>query len=256
MTVRPMLTVLLLACAVSASAQTRPVSTPRPTPKSLPKGFVSVNGGYQVTANDFDDSAIFRENAEDGNYETDYEVKGGPTFDVAGGLRVWRNLTIGVGASRFSRSTPVVLNGSVPHPFFFSRPRILTGELSNVKREELAVHIQARAVVPVGARLQVMVFGGPSFFQIKQGIVTDFAYQDSYPYDTASFASAETTNAKQSKVGFNGGGDVAFFFTRQLGVGLSGQFAGTEVEVPSADGTTQMIKVGGLQVGGGLRVRF
>jgi hypothetical protein len=252
---------LVLLTAPGSEAQTRP-NPPKPTQtvrRAVPpwwKGFISVNGGFQATSNDFDDGETFRDNGEDGRYSTDYTVKGGPTVDVAGGMRVWRNLAVAAGVTRFSRSTPVILNGTIPHPFFFSRPRSVAGDISNLKREELAVHVQARALVPVNRRMQVMAFGGPSFFSVKQGIVTDFTYSESYPYDTASYASAATTNAKESQVGFNVGGDFAFFFTRQLGVGASAQFSGTEVEVPSADGRTQKLKVGGFQAGGGLRVRF
>ena len=121
---------------------------------------------------------------------------------------------------------------------------------------ETAVHLQARAVVPVGTRLQMMLFGGPSFFQVKQDVVTEIVYADTYPYDTASFGGAQTTAAKESNIGFNVGGDVAFFFTRQLGVGFSTQFSGVNVDVPRVDGGTTPVKAGGLQAGGGLRLRF
>ena len=109
---------------------------------------------------------------------------------------------------------------------------------------------------PVGTRFQVMVFGGPSFFQVKQGVATDFTYTDSYPYDEAQFGNATTTNASVSKVGFNAGGDLAFFFTRNVGVGATMQFSGTSVKLPGALGSTQEVKVGGGQAGVGLRLRF
>src|SRR4030095_12066170 len=106
----------------------------------------------------------------------------------------WKRLGIGVGISQFSVATPASLAGTVPHPFFFCRLRPVSGEASGLKREERAIHVQVRGVLPVGARLQVMVFGGPSFFQVKQGVVTDFTYTDSYPYDDATFRSATTTD--------------------------------------------------------------
>jgi hypothetical protein len=102
----------------------------------------------------------------------------------------------------------------------------------------------------------MMLFGGPSFFQVKQDVVTEIVYADTYPYDTASFGGAQTTAAKESNIGFNVGGDVAFFFTRQLGVGFSTQFSGVNVDVPRVDGGTTPVKAGGLQAGGGLRLRF
>ena len=219
-------------------------------------GFVVVNGGYQLTANDFADGAIRRENAEDGRFDTTYAVKSGPTFDLAGGGILWRQLGIGVGVSRFSVSTPSSVTGTVPHPFFFNQARRVTGDVSGLTREELAIHIQARGVFPVGSHLQVMVFGGPSFFKVKQGVVTDFTVTEQDPFDSATFKSATTTSASASKMGFGGGGDVTFFFARQIGVGGTVQFAGTTVEVPAAGGVTQDVKVGGVKAGGGLRVRF
>jgi hypothetical protein len=220
------------------------------------KIFVAVNGAYQLTANDFSDGATRRENAEDGRLDTTYGVKAGPAIDAAGGARVWRNLGVGVGVTRFTVATPTTLTGTVPHPFFFNRLRPVSGEATGLTREELAIHIQVRGVFPVSPRIQVMVFVGPSFFRVKQGVVTDFTYRDSYPYDEATFGSAVTSAASVSKMGFGGGGDVAFFFTRQVGVGGTLQFAGTTVEVPAVGDAMREIKVGGAKAGGGLRLRF
>ena len=238
--------VFFFAVQPRVSAQTAPVS----------RGFVVVNGGYQLTSNDFSDSAVKRENAEDGRFDTKYAVGRGVAFDVAAGGIVWRRLGVGVGVSRFSVATPASLSATVPHPFFFNQPRSVNGEATGLKREEMAIHIQVRGVLPVGDQLQVMVFGGPSFFQITQGVVTDFSYTDSYPYDAATFSAATTIDASVSKLGFHVGGDVAFFFTKQVGIGATVQFAGASVLLPTADGATQSVKVGGGRVGGGLRFRF
>lgn len=221
----------------------------------LGRGFIVVNGGYQMSSHDFEKTATLRANVEDGSFTTDYEVKGGPTFDVAGGATLWRLLAVGVGVTRFSRSTPSTLSGLVPHPFFFNRPRSVTSAVAGMEREEFAVHLQARAIVPIGSRLQVMAFGGPSFFQVKQGMVTTFTWAESYPFDDASFGSATTVSAKGSKVGFNAGVDLAFFFSRQVGVGGTIQFSGATVEIDGA-GAIQEVKVGGARAGGGLRLRF
>lgn len=132
----------------------------------------------------------------------------------------------------------------------------MSGEVQDLKREELAIHVQARGVFPAGTRVQVMVFGGPSFFRVKQGIITDYTYNESYPYDSASFRAATTSTASVSKMGFNGGADLAFFFTRQVGVGGTVQFSGATVQIPGVLGSTREVKVGGGRAGGGLRVRF
>jgi hypothetical protein len=62
--------------------------------------------------------------------------------------------------------------------------------------------------------------------------------------------------------GFHGGVDVRYFFTERLGVGGIFRFSRGEVEIPGMFGTADDppppldIKVGGVQFGGGLRVRF
>jgi hypothetical protein len=110
--------------------------------------------------------------------------------------------------------------------------------------------------MPVSERLQVTGFGGPSVFHVTQGIVTDFSYSDSYPYDEAAFRNGVAETRKASRIGFNLGADVGFFFARQLGVGFSAQFAGATVPLKSASGGTVDVKAGGLQLAGGLRLRL
>jgi hypothetical protein len=99
------------------------------------------------------------------------------------------------------------------------------------------------------------VFGGPSLFQVDQDVITDVTFDESYPYDEASFRAAGTTSASVSTIGFNVGADVAFFVTRQVGIGATVQFAGATVDVPGLLGSTQAVKVGGGQAGLGLRLR-
>jgi hypothetical protein len=252
-------TVIALITASSAAAQSRPVPRSPPNPPlvaSTSRVFVSVNGGFQVASNDFTDGLTFSENAENGRLDSDYSVKSGPTFDLSGGVIVWKNLGIGVGLTRFSHSTPAAITASVPHPFFFNQPRSINGEAGGLKREELGVHVQARLAFPISQRFQVMVFGGPSFYSVKQGLVNDAEYGESYPYDVVTFDRANSSTAEESKMGINAGGDVGFFFTEQLGVGFGVQYAGATVDLPSAGGGTIEVKAGGLQVGGGLRLRF
>jgi hypothetical protein len=252
---------VLLGAASLAGAQVRPgqPAPARPAPAAPPidRIYVSINGAYQTGGNSFDETVTFRENAEDGRFTTDYAVKSGPAFNVSVGAGLWRNIGVGVGVTRYSKNTPTVLNASVPHPFFFNRPRTVDGEVAGLKREELAVHVQARATFVPTERIQAVVFAGPSFFSVKQGIVNDFEINETFPYDTATFSRGITTDVDESKIGFNAGADVGYFFTRQIGVGGSVQWAGTTIDAPSSSGTgTFEIKAGGFQAGGGLRLRF
>ncbi|HKE88017.1 MAG TPA: hypothetical protein VKB50_29880 [Vicinamibacterales bacterium] len=244
-----------VAIANPASAQTRPPVPRRPQPTD--RIFISVDGMYQAGSENFTDSATFPANAETATFNSAYDVKPGPAFSIAGSGLVWRQLAIGIGVSRFSRETPTAVTASIPHPFFFNQPRSLTEDIAGFHREELAVHVQARAMVPMSNRhMQTMVYGGPSFFSVKQDVLNRVGYSETYPYDSITPAPGQTASVSKSKVGFNAGADVAYFFTRQVGVGGTAQYAGTTMALSSASGGTVDVKVGGFQAGGGLRLRF
>jgi hypothetical protein len=262
---------ILISLPASAGAQAKPTpakpaqpqprtgqSTAKPRPaQPLDRVYISINGAFQMGGEDFGETVSFVENAENGTFTTDYTVESGPALNISGGALVWRNIGVGVGVTRFSRSTPLSLTASVPHPFFFNRAREVGGEVGGLTREELAVHIQMRAMFTPSPKIQGMVFGGPSFFSVKQDIVNDFEFTEAYPYDTATFNRGLTTTADESKVGFNVVADVGYFFTRQVGVGGTVQWSGTTIEVSGSGGTgTFELKAGGLQAGGGLRLRF
>ena len=233
----------------------RPV-TRRTRPRPMLPGFVSVNGTYQTRTTDFQDTEAFRVNVEDSQFTTAYTIDSGPSFDVGAGGLVTNHFAIGGAFTRFSQSSPGVLTGAVPHPFFFNRARPVSGTVDGLNREELAGHLQARYVWPFTPRFRVSAFGGPSFFRVTQGIVTNFSYAESYPYDEATFAGATTTTSSKSGIGYNAGGDATFFVTRRIGAGFSVTFARATLKVPTAGGRTVEVDAGGIQAGGGLRLRF
>jgi opacity protein-like surface antigen len=246
---RAFLAALILAAglpAADAAAQTATAG----------RVFVNVNGNYQATSTDFQDNVTFQQYAEDGSIDTDYEVKAAPVFDISGGAKVWRNLAVGIGVSRFSKSNAAVVTASIPHPFFFNRAREISGDSPALRRQETAVHVQAIYMVPVGERLEVSVFGGPSFFTVKQDLVTTVEYSESYPYDTATFTAADIEQQSESKVGFNTGVDVAYMFHPNVGVGGLVRFSRASVDFASPDGETVSVDAGGAQIGAGVRLRF
>jgi hypothetical protein len=250
---------VILTCAfcTAAEAQTR-APAPRPVPPRPPvideRVFFSAGPLFQVNSNDFTDTATIRRNAENGRLETSYDVGGGLAFEASGSFLVWNNLALGVGLTLFSASTTTTIDAQVPHPFYFNQPRAVTGEADG-DRSETAVHIQAKWLVPVNDNVLVTIFGGPSFFKVEQDIVNDFEYSESFPFDTATFTRAVADTQTESKIGFNVGGDFAYFFSRQVGVGVTAQYSAATVEMTVPSGTAD-VKAGGGQIGGGLRLRF
>jgi opacity protein-like surface antigen len=240
-------TLVTMAGAANASAQARQWDG---------KGYVSANGGYQATANDFQDNVTFSAYAEQGDFDVAYKAEAGPVFDISGGVRVWRNLAVGAGVTSYRRTSAADVTARIPHPFFFDQRREAEGSVADVRREELAVHLDAMWMVPVTDRVSVAVFGGPSYFRLKQPIVTSLRYDDTYPYDTVTINGANTTATQENKVGYNAGADVMYMLTRTVGVGGVIRFTQAKFDLPSANNRTVSVDVGGAQAGAGVRFRF
>ncbi len=220
------------------------------------RGFVGVNGAFQLTATDFSERIESTFNAETAVENRSYEVDTGTVIDLNAGVFVWRNLAVGGGLSSFSKSGDVSISGSVPHPFFFNRSRSITGSASNLSREELVIYAQAIWSVPVNDKVNIAVFGGPAFFNVKQDLVTETFINDPFPFASSpTVTSVELTELSESTVGFHAGADVAVYFSRHVGIGTLVRFSRATVSLPS-DGNSINVDVGGIHVGVGLRLRF
>ena len=220
------------------------------------RAFLAVNVGFQATASDFTDNATFTLFVEEGDFAANYNGETGFVFDAAGGVRVWRNLAIGVGVSIFDTDSSAAVTARLPHPFHFDRHRQVDGTTAGLMRRERGIHVQATWIVPVSDRLDVAVFGGPTFFTVDQDLVTEVMFEHTFPFDTASFTGTATSSESESAIGFNVGIDVGFYFPPNVGVGGMARFSRATVDFSSVDGGTVSTDAGGLQVGGGLRVRF
>ena len=218
--------------------------------------FISVNGGLQASSTDFTDNIVFTEFLEEGDLDAAYSIDSGTVIDIGGGFKLLDNLGIGVGFSRFDTSNDAAVDARIPHPFFYDRPRSIAGSATNLTRRETAVHIQVRWFTSVLDQVDLSLFGGPTFFNLTQGLVTAVDFSHTYPFDEASFTSADTGDQVASAVGFHVGADVGYFFSRYVGVGALVRFSGATVDLVSEDGGTISIDTGGFHVAGGLRLRF
>ncbi|MEE8130959.1 MAG: hypothetical protein V3T48_11750 [Vicinamibacterales bacterium] len=222
-------------------------------------GYVSINYGYQVGDRAFQESLTATVYGEEATYAVDHASSGGGYFDIGGGLRVWRNLAAGVTVTSFSVPAGAAITGVVPHPLFFNRPRTSSSALVDLEHKELGIHFQAAWVMPLNEQISVTVAGGPSLFRVDQSLITAVSQgltnELGAPFDAVALGTAATTSVSASGVGVNAGIDITYLVTDQLGGGLFVRWAGGTVDIP-ANGGTQSVDVGGVQVGVGLRARF
>jgi opacity protein-like surface antigen len=107
-------------------------------------------------------------------------------------------------------------------------------------------------MAPIHNRWQLALAGGPSWFAVAQDLVSDVTVTQSYPYDTATFASAAAVHRSRSRLGFNAGADVSYLLRRHVGLGLGVTYS--HASIPLDD--TLTVDAGGPHLTGGLRFRF
>ena len=223
------------------------------------RGALSINGGLQTAASDFSDSVRFGHalfGPEQGSFDTRYPAGDDALLDVGGSVRVWRNLAVGASVSWLARETDADVTGRLPHPFWFDRPRSVSGTVTELARRETAVHVHAQWVIPVGRAVAVTLFGGPTWFNAAQDLVTDITFEQAYPFDVATYSGATVRERSASTIGAHAGADVAYYFSERIGVGGMVRYSRGSVEFDSLDGDTVKNDVGGVHTAGGLRIRF
>ena len=199
---------IALTMAASADAQTQPTDS---------RVFINLNGGYQATSTDFTDTVGLRCSWRRVTLQRDMAWRPLRYSDVSGGVMLWRNLAVAVGASRFTQQDDAAVNARLPHPLFFNRDREASGTASSLRREEIAVHLQAIWMSPISSRFEIAVSGGPIVFIVDQDLVTSVSHtetpysselphsSDSFPFDTVTFDAITAKRQSESSVGFNVG---------------------------------------------------
>lgn len=258
------LTRYVLFCALTFSgtafAQARPPA-PRPVPvrSKTPddRVRVSINLGVELAGAAFAATTTTPVYQESATVNTSYRIPAGLFFDGGVVARVGcSGFGVGAAVSSFTRSQAASVTGTIPHPFFFNTPRALSGTTAPLGRSETAVHVQA-AFVSTSKRRDVVIAGGPSFFNVRQELVVDATYAEAYPYDTTTFTGATVSKASASKVGFNAGVDIGMKLSKKFGVGGAVRFSRATVNLPLATTTSGVnVDAGGLQAGGGVRLFF
>jgi hypothetical protein len=232
----------ILSSAHAVAAQTAPWKD---------RGYIGISGALQPSAT-FSSTVKPVDFGEPAVVDTSYKTGSIPGFDAGGGVRVWRNLAVGIDVSWSSKTTAGAVSAQIPHPFFFNRPRAVSGETSGLSRDETAVHLQALWMIPIRRRWQLALAGGPSWFTVGQDVVSDVTFTQDYPYDTATFASAITVHRSASRIGFNAGADITYRLRPHVGVGAGLMFS--RASVPLDD--TLTVEAGGARLNGGVRFRF
>jgi hypothetical protein len=197
--------------------------------------------------------------------KADYRLPRGAEFDFGGGVLLTPNFGIGVSFVGTAHEDTAGLSLRIPHPIYANSFATDSKDTdAPLRRVESATNIQAVVAYDVTPALRVRVFGGPTFFRAQQDLVSGINFDQTYLIFSPA-NSIDITTYKTETVGFDGvsgwgvhvGGDVSWFFTGVVGVGGFARYSSGSVEFadPISDETVTL-KTGGLQAGGGVRLRF
>ncbi len=204
-----------------------------------------------LSTSSFNASQTVRDYAEDGTFNSAYRVgkASGGGFDLQ--YNLGRTFGLRVGAQTFSRKSTADFTAQIPHPFFFGRPRTVSGRESGLGFSEAAYSLTA--VYRAGSgKWKLNLEGGPAFFSVNATVAEKVNYADVYPYDTASYSGIASTRKKISPLGFAVGLEVGRELAPSVLVVAQGRFSQASGNL-DLNGQTVKVKAGGAQVRVGLR---
>mgnify|MGYP003575777796 CR=1 FL=1 len=228
----------LALCAVPVHAQT-------PTPSTEPF-FLNVNVGGQLATRTI--NAVARKTVYDetATLTSSQAIGPGLVGDFDGGYRIRQDFFAGLLVSFFSNSSDATTSASIPDPVFFNRPKTVTGSTSGLKRSEVAIAPHVTWARTLTDNFDITFSGGIAFIRLSQDIVGNFDVTP--PQNVVILQTSEKANG----VGPLAQVDLVYNVKTRWGVGGYLRYAGASVDLPSqADAN-----VGGMQAGGGIRLRF
>ena len=190
----------------------------------------------------------------------------GMDFDFGGGYMFTPLFGLGLSVTSTADKNAAGLGATIPHPTILNAASTGAGVTSTeLERAEGALNIQL-AVVPRMARVlsdrtSLRLFAGPTYFRLSRQMVEDVRYTQQFAVlsslNIVSIVGSDARVVEGTGWGFHAGADVGYFFSRYAGVGGTLRFSRGSVQMaePLSEKPSKMT-TGGMQFGGGLRLRF
>jgi hypothetical protein len=235
-------TIAMIAGLMLGSAFTAHAQTP-----AGPNMFLSISGGGQFQDRTFSETSTFALFDDTGTVTANQTVGSGFVFDASVGYRVWRRFSIAIGVSNFRGKGEAEALVAVPDPLRRGVPTFKSfhpSDYGDLTQTGTAANFQLVWIKPLTEKLDLWGFIGPSFIHVSHEVAS--ATETANPAPSVNKDSANTWKA--GTVGI----DLNYKMNDRYSVGGFVRYAGGEVDLPSVS----KLKVGGVQVAGGVRIRF
>ena len=151
-----------------------------------------------------------------------------------------------------SRKATGTFDAQVPHPFFFSRLRSVSGTEADMGFSESAFYLTA--VYRGGSgKWKFNVEAGPALFNVNATVADHLTLGETYPYDTVQFSGVTSSKKKVSPFGFAVGLEVGRQVSNAVAVVVQGRFSQGTGDL-DVNGQKMSVKAGGGQIRAGLRI--
>jgi hypothetical protein len=230
---------LVLACASQAAAQTSTAERPV---------FLDINIGIQGAPQALETASTFELFGETGATATRQQPDASALADGRIGYRASHQFGVAFAFAGGRSESIGTTAASVPSAIRFASPTLVTLDAPGLKRRETGYHVQAIWFLPVAipGDVTVAVSGGPSLVRLQQGVARLAVGAG------AQSASIDVVNESGTAKGVHIGVDLARALSDRFGLGVFVRYVAATVDLPSAAD----VKVGGVQAGGGIRLRF
>ena len=197
---------LLLTCSTAATLAGQPAAPQEDAVASTEsengeaarnRWFVTLGGGLLSTTDAPSGSFTFDHGLfgpEQGEFDADYVGGEASLYELSVGLRLRGRLALGLTWSESSLSDRADIVGRLPHPFLFASPRAVEGRSGGLSRDETAMHLSLKWIVRDGQKVQVALFADPSQIDLEYDLVSAVRFDQTYPFDTATYAGVERRN--------------------------------------------------------------
>jgi opacity protein-like surface antigen len=212
--------------------------------------------GARTGPGNFTESEAFPSNGgETATVTVDHGAKTALAFGAGAAVRVAQRFWVGVQYAVAGTKPGGSITAAIPHPILFDAPRTVQGSINEVAHTERNVHVDLMYALPVRA-VDVKVMAGPTFFNVKQDFVSAVTVNETFPFDTATFAGATTKRLSKTATGFNVGVDISRPLSSLLAVGGLIRYSRVNLKFDDADIGEQTVDGGGIEAIAGIRLRF
>jgi len=219
------------------------------------KTIIFVSGLYDAQPSSFTDQRTLTHYIEEGSYTGEWARKESVAVQFGVVHNLFSNFSVGAAFHNVDTTATESFTTEIPHPFYFNRPRNLSGERTDLSYKERAFHFLVGFMKTSGP-VVVSVTGGPSYLLTKTEIINDFTFSQDYPYDSVSLVSTDARTYDANKLGFNVGALVGVRLHDNIAVGADLRFSRAKPAFTTTSGNEIEFDAGGMWVGAGVQILF